>query len=125
MNQASTQSEYNSLLDSESRDLIIRELRHNCAEILKKLLNLPKGEDERAEMLFSFFNDRRDNLEREFPPRVVYLPDVDRGVSFQVPDMHIIDTAEIEDLTQMLKDISARGQTSYFIQDFMNQYLQD
>lgn len=133
LNQASTQSEYNALLELESRDLLIRELRHRCARLIQGFLSgshppiihqEPNALSSLQSELIYFFNDNREALEEEFP-LVLDVRDLDRGVSlFRAPDMAAVDRAEIENLQKVFKDLERHRTASYSFYRFSKEYLE-
>jgi len=70
LEQAASQSEYNCLLDFESRDLQIRERRHNCLSIFQEVLSRHPSLAEEApynpkEAFMDFLDQRRDLLDQQ------------------------------------------------------------
>jgi hypothetical protein len=70
LEQAASQSEYNSLLDFESRDLQIREQRHNCLSFFQVVLSQHPSLAEEApynpkEAFLDFLDQRRDLLDQQ------------------------------------------------------------
>lgn len=91
MDQASIQPEYNCLLEAESRDIFIRELKHECARIMEyELSRNPHCIGIRpTDAIQSFFEDKREELELELKGEAI----------------RSIDMAEIETLQKILKDL--------------------
>ena len=70
LEQAASQSEYNCLLDFESRDLQIRERRHNCLSLFQEVLSRHPSLAEEApynpkEAFMDFLDQRRDLLDQQ------------------------------------------------------------
>ncbi|KAK8948822.1 hypothetical protein KSP39_PZI005808 [Platanthera zijinensis] len=69
LKKAPSQSEYNRLLEFESRDLQIRELKHECYSLFQQMLYEHSGLAETCscynpkEALLFFFNEKRDELD--------------------------------------------------------------
>lgn len=70
LDQAASQSEYNCLLDFESRDLQIRERRHDCLSLFQEVLSRHPSLAEEApynprEAFVDFLDQRRDLLDQQ------------------------------------------------------------
>lgn len=101
LDQASSQREYNRLLDFGNRDLQIRELKlkHSCFSLLKEVLSEHPALAERAhynpqEALLDFFDEKRDELDthKEWSPaerdrrELLFLDRVSQDLRERGPD---------------------------------------
>lgn len=99
LDQATSQSEYNCLLDFESRDLQIREKRHDCLSLFQEVLSRHPSLAEEApynpkEVFMDFLDLRRDRLDR------LELPVWER------------DRLELESLSAVRKTLAEEGPDS-------------
>lgn len=92
------------------QELVIRELRHRGARLIRDLLPPidPEAQEALNDALLSFFKDNQGDIEAEFPPVV------DRRHPELGPtrDNAAIDRAEITDLERMCHDLEMKGNTS-------------
>lgn len=111
---ASTQQEYNRILDFENRDLLIREIKRECWFLFRETQErhpdlLPGSLENANEAVLSFLESQREELEAE-------LTD---------PDIHprSLDEMEIYSLTDITQDIKEKGGTSYYFQKWKKEYM--
>lgn len=104
------------MLESESRDLFIRELKHECAQILEEelsrnpeLLQRSDGCGGPRDAIRLFFEKKkkgRSELEEKLQEVESYL------------DYRVVDMEEIKNLQAMLKDLETRRSASYSFVSF-------
>jgi len=115
LHSASTQGEYNALLDCESLDLQKRELRESCTKILKDLVQRHPHmlencvESSPEEAILSFLEKRREEFEAEFEPEEAYSQTVDQ--------------VEIEYLLKLLKDVSGAEESSFYFHSLVKEFF--
>lgn len=113
---ALTKEEYEFSLEFESWDLRIRELRQQCASILKGEIqnsNLFKKEEiyiNPVEAIKDFFDEQRANLEEGLDPIETF-------------DSHRIEKKEVEFLINLLKDLSKKKGASFFVDRILKDFM--
>ena len=109
LDQASSQSKYNRLLEFENRDLQIRERKQECFSLFQQVLSERPGLTEKAvyvydpqEVFIDFFDAKRDELEThpEWSP-------AER------------DQRELQFLDRVATDIRTRGQNSSYMKEIL------
>jgi hypothetical protein len=114
LDQASSQSDYNCLLDFENRDLQIRELKHSCYSLFQQVLteHPALAENEKwknpDEAILSFFDETREELEKE---EQLNIADTDR--------------AEVDIYKNIVKDIRKNGPQSYHLKSILGHFDKD
>lgn len=103
LDQAASQSEYNCLLDFESRDLQIRERRHDCLSLFQEVLSRHPDLAEEApynprEAFVDFLDEKRDEL--------------DTHIEWSPAER---DRRELQFLDRVRKDIRERGPDSIYM----------
>lgn len=108
LDQATSQDEYNRLLDFENRDLQIRENKNECNSLFKQVLSEhPDLLDNDpyinpTEAILSYFDNTREELETE---EVLSVADTDKE--------------EIQIYEEMANDLRKNGPQSYYIKSIM------
>lgn len=122
---ASTQREYNGLLDVESRDLLIREKRDAAGSLLKEqLARRPETVDQCIDYstdaaIRSFFDDQRKLFADSNPfPNGGRLADL-------APYTKMLDSYELGLLDQLIRDVKEKGSHSRFFKELVDSYFPD
>ena len=115
---ASTQVDYNHLLDFENLDLEIRELKNQCFSLLKAELEQHSDllsrciERNPEEGILSFLDDQREELEAEL-----------KAPDGRFVDSRSIDQLEIHTLKKIRKDLLKKEGLSYFFYKLIQEYF--
>ena len=124
----SNQKNYLTQLEVESRDLQIRQLRHECTKALLQILHAGYPDRMRAgggpdtEMLLLFFDETREGIDKKhmIPPHIKILPGGGFLYVMKYCNVEGADHEEIAYLTKIRKDLSAEGQYSHSFESFLN-----
>lgn len=114
LNKAPSQREYNSLLDFENRDLLIREKKKECYYIVHHMLtqqpklieNSPFETPESA--IIYFFEETRTEIEEEDTKRL--------GLSSSDTDRE-----ELQIYIKVVKDLRRNGANSFYLKKILSQ----